>query len=309
LTPTYNNEAFLVECIESVLAQTYDHWEYLIVDDASTDATIDLALSYAEKDPRIVVHRHQKRLGVPANWNRALGYLSTDSAYTKFVHADDALTPECIERMVACAEENPTAGVISAYRRDGTRVNLRGLDPDRTLFRGSEVLRATLLGEVYVFGSPTSLLLRTDLVRKHMPLYDETTLHADTEACFDLLRDSDLGFVHDVLTFTRRHKGAVTNYAYWLGTYRPSQLKMHQRHGKAFLSQDEYERRLATLTLYYLRFLAKRLLRLRDVRFRRFHGRTVRDLGANTGVVELVRGAALQLRQKRQRRRGLQRAA
>src|SRR5436190_11264739 len=100
VTPTYNNEAFIAECVESVFAQTYEHWEYLIVDDASTDGTLELAQSYAERDSRITIHRHDNRLGVPANWNRALGYLSPESMYLKFVHADDSLYLACIVRMV-----------------------------------------------------------------------------------------------------------------------------------------------------------------------------------------------------------------
>jgi glycosyltransferase involved in cell wall biosynthesis len=304
LTPTYNSEVFLAECIESVLAQTHENWEYLIVDDASTDRTVELALSYAAQDPRIGVHRHANRLGVPANWNRTLRYLSPDSVYCKFVHADDSLYPQCIQRMVECAEANPSAGIISAYRLDGTRVNLDGLDPERTFFPGEEILRSTLMGGFYVFGSPTSLLLRSENVRAHMPLYDESTLHADTEACFDLLRDSDLGFVHEVLTFTRRHKGAVTNYASWLGTYRPSQLRMHQLHGRVFLSQAEYERRLATLLVDYVRFLGKRLPRFRDKAFRSYHRKVLSDLRANARLTEVMRGAGLQLREKTRSIRG-----
>jgi len=55
-----NGAAFLAECIESVLAQTYAHFEYIIFDDASTDATLDIALAYARKDKR-----HQGRAQHP----------------------------------------------------------------------------------------------------------------------------------------------------------------------------------------------------------------------------------------------------
>ena len=55
LTPVYNGEKFLAECIESVLAQDYQHWEYHIVNNCSTDGTLRIAQSYADKDPRIRV--------------------------------------------------------------------------------------------------------------------------------------------------------------------------------------------------------------------------------------------------------------
>ena len=70
-------------------------------------------------------------------------------------------------------------------------------------YGGAEVCRKHFLEKVYVFGSATSVLYRSDLIRRHNPLYNEANIHADTEACFQLLKESDFGFVHQVLTFTR----------------------------------------------------------------------------------------------------------
>ena len=50
LTPVYNGEDFLEECIESVLSQTYQNWEYLIVNNCSKDRTLEIALKYREKE-------------------------------------------------------------------------------------------------------------------------------------------------------------------------------------------------------------------------------------------------------------------
>ena len=58
VTPVHNGEAFLRECIESVLAQTYSHWEYIIVDNCSTDRTLEIASEYAIKDTRIKILPH-----------------------------------------------------------------------------------------------------------------------------------------------------------------------------------------------------------------------------------------------------------
>jgi len=290
ITPTYNNAQYLAECIESVVGQSYQNWEYLIVDDGSSDETLAIASAHAATDSRIVVHRHQERLGVPGNWNRSLGYISPESAYCKFVHADDWLFHECIERMVEVGEAHPSVGLIGAYRIDNRRVNLDGLPPSSSAFTGTEILRATLLGELYVFGSPTSTLIRTDLIRKRERLYDESTLHADTEACFDLLAESDFGFVHQVLTFTRRHEGAVTKYASWLGTYGPSQIATLVRWGPQYLAKDEYERRLARMVVDYWRMLVTRAPRFKDPRFRDFHRRVLNDLRENVHAAELARG-------------------
>jgi hypothetical protein len=140
-------------------------------------------------------------------------------------------------------------------------------------------------------------------VRKRQPFYDESTLHADTEACFDVLSESELGFVHQVLTYTRRHKAAVTKYASWLGTYRPSQISTHVRYGHTYLSQEEYERRLAAMVVDYWRFLLTRSPRLRDERFRTFHRKVLRDLRNRVHAGEVARGTVRQLRRLLGRKR------
>src|ERR1035437_3708414 len=121
VTPVYNGAQYLVECIESVLAQTYQHWDYTIVNNCSTDGTLQIAERYAAKDPRIRVHNNQNFLQVVANHNHALRQISPTSKYCKLVFADDWLFPECLERMVALAEAHPPVGIVSSYGlRDST---------------------------------------------------------------------------------------------------------------------------------------------------------------------------------------------
>src|SRR5438093_2584566 len=115
VTPVYNGKKYLTECIESVLAQTYQNWEYIIVNNCSTDRSLEIAQSYAEKDARIRINNNQEFVGREANENIAFRQISPDSKYCKMVHADDWLFPECIARMVAVAETNPTVGIIGAY--------------------------------------------------------------------------------------------------------------------------------------------------------------------------------------------------
>src|SRR5206468_7458596 len=115
VTPVYNGEKYLTECIESVLAQTYQNWEYIIVNNCSTDRSLEIAQSYAEQDVRIRIHNNQEFVGKEANENIAFRQISPASTYCKMVHADDWLFPECIARMVAVAETNSTVGIVGAY--------------------------------------------------------------------------------------------------------------------------------------------------------------------------------------------------
>src|SRR5260370_31816287 len=89
ITPVYNEEIHLAECIESVLAQTYPHWEYVVVDNCSTDSSAQIARHYAEKDQRIRVYKNPSVLRAVPNHNSALRRISPLSKYCKIVFADD----------------------------------------------------------------------------------------------------------------------------------------------------------------------------------------------------------------------------
>src|SRR4030067_1311700 len=106
VTPVYNGEKYLAECIESVSAQTYKNWEYARVNNCSTDRTREIAERYASMDNRINVYTYEEFVDVIQSHNRALRLISPHSKYCKVVEADDWLFPECVERMVELAELN-----------------------------------------------------------------------------------------------------------------------------------------------------------------------------------------------------------
>jgi glycosyltransferase involved in cell wall biosynthesis len=106
LMTAYNRQEFIAEAIQSVIGSTYTNWELIIVDDVSADSTVDIALSYAEKNSRIQVHRNEKNLGDYANRNKAFGYSMCE--YFMFCDSDDLLLPtgiqQCVDTMLAFPE-------------------------------------------------------------------------------------------------------------------------------------------------------------------------------------------------------------
>ena len=282
VTPVFNGAAYLTECIESVLAQTHENWEYVIVDNRSTDETGEIASRYAERDRRIRLVSNDRFLEVIQNWNYALRQISAKSVYCKVIHADDVMTPDCLERMVGVADAHPEVGIVSAFRLSGTKVDLDGVVPwGVDVVSGREICRRALLGEGYVFGSPSSLLIRSDLIRARERFYNEENLHADTEVCFDLLRTTDVGFVHQVLTYTRRHRESVTSTtAGRLNTYASGWLRVQTTYGPFYLTPEEQARRLRSRLRRYGFFLVKALVggRFLNKRFRAHHLGTLRML-------------------------------
>jgi glycosyltransferase involved in cell wall biosynthesis len=290
VTPVYNGEDYLAECIESVLAQTYQHWEYIIVDNCSTDRTAQIAQTYAEKDDRIRIHHNQEFVSAIQNHHLAFKQISAESAYCKVVQADDWIFPECLDLMVQVAEAHSSIGIVGAYRLDDVWVNLDGLQYPSTLIPGRTLCRASLLGGPYVFGSPTSLLLRSGVIRGRDPFYDEGQFaaHADTAACYEVLMDWDFGFVHQVLTYTRRHNEAASSFARRMNSYFVGQLTILKKYGPIHLTTSEYEQCLNLRVRQYYKFLGRSFLKRRDAAFWHYHKNALNSLGYRLSTAKLL---------------------
>src|SRR5262245_26084808 len=123
VVPAYNEEQYIRECVDSVLAQSYQNWHLVIVDNASTDQTFDIIQAYLAKDNRLSIVRNETTVPVIENYNIAFRHLSPEAKYCKALGADDWLYPECLERMVCLAEANPSVALVGAFSLAGGRVN------------------------------------------------------------------------------------------------------------------------------------------------------------------------------------------
>jgi glycosyltransferase involved in cell wall biosynthesis len=283
ITPVYNGEAYLAECVESVLAQTYSNWEYTIVDNCSSDGTQALAEKYARLDKRITVHRNDVFLDIIGNHNKAFRLISPDSKYCKVVSADDWLFPECLARMTALAEAHPSMGIVGSYQLSGggNKWYLRtdGLPYGCTVVSGREIGRMHLLGRLDVLGNPTSTLYRSDLVRSADSFYPNSSAEADASACFECLRDSDFGFVHQVLSYERIHPDRITTTSQTFNAYAGSKLNDLSTYGSSYLTPAEIDWRLQELLGEYYKFLAIGVVNFRNPEFWRYHKKRLQDLG------------------------------
>jgi glycosyltransferase involved in cell wall biosynthesis len=295
VTPAYNEEEHLAECIESVLAQTYKNWDYTIVNNCSKDKTLEIACRYAAKDPRIRVHDNEQFLEMIPNHNVAVRQISPASKYCKVVLADDWIFPRCLEQMVAIAEAHPTVGVVSAYEKFGEQVRITGLPIEQKLVTGKEASRQFLLDKLLLFGSQTSVLYRADLVRGRNPFYVEGEMYADFEACFALLSRSDLGFVHEILTFSRPRPGSIGAISADLGAHYGSGIGMLFTYGKGSLTSQEFEECFDHKLSEYYTFLGRRLLVEHDPGFWSYHKRTFARLGLNYSRARITKAAVGQL--------------
>lgn len=281
VTPVYNGEPYLQECLDSVMAQTYSNWELVVLNNCSTDRSLEIVQQYAKQDQRIRIHNNQAFVGMIRNHNIALGLASSESKYCKVLHADDRLLPDCLTQMVRIAEAHPSIGLVGAYCLYGTQVECDGLPYPSEFVSGKQLCRLILAEGLGVLLSPSCLLIRSDLIRSAGgAFYNESHIYADWEAGLEVLQRADFGFVHQVLTYVRSHdQSATEQYAERLNTYLPAGLDMLGRYGPACLPHDEFERHRQRALRDYYRFLGRSALRLKDTQFWQYHRTALSQMG------------------------------
>lgn len=113
LMPAYNAEKYIAEAIESILSQTFKDFEFIIVDDASTDNTWKIIQEYAKKDERISIYRNEKNLYIAENRNRLVNLAK--GKYIAWQDADDVSMPVRLKKQSHFLEKNPQVGIVGGY--------------------------------------------------------------------------------------------------------------------------------------------------------------------------------------------------
>jgi glycosyltransferase involved in cell wall biosynthesis len=297
VTPFFNTEKYLAECIESVLGQTLGEFEYLLVNNLSTDGSRAIAESYAARDPRIRLIDNDLHVGQVENYNGALARIDPRSRWVKLAQADDALVPNCLAAMTAVGERTPTVGLVSSYYLLGTTyVDAAGVVPRATeVVDGREACRKMLQWRRSVVGSPNTVLYRADLVRARPQFYFTNHLFEDTEAAFEILLHHGLGFVHQVLSFTRVENESIMDQ---VRGFNPMQLHFYlllERYGGQLFDAAELERLKSRARSDYHAYLADRSLRLPGERFWKFHRAGLAELGQKLRWTDLAPHVLLEL--------------
>jgi glycosyltransferase involved in cell wall biosynthesis len=291
--PTWNGADYVAETLRSALAQTETDFELLVVDDASTDQTLRIVAGFA--DPRIRIHRNDRRLGLPGNWNRCLVHARGE--YVKFLFQDDLLEPPAVGKLLAALRAVPGASLAfgrRTIRQEGggarTPLLLGDAYPElqRRFYssagggvRGEDLVRSALREgrdlTVNVLGEPSFVLLRRDAVLKAGGFHPGFCQLVDWDLWLRLAREGPLVFVDETLGVFRVHDRGQSS----------------RNHGSLRIPW-EYVRLLSRIRDGYGPTLARaERRRLESARWRcRRHlaGEALRTLGRRAGLVpEILR--------------------
>ena len=145
ITPTYNASRFVEATIQSVLSQTYQNFEMIIVDDCSTDNTIEIVERYSKLDHRIKVYKLKENSGAAVVRNKAIEM--AQGRYIAFLDSDDLWDEEKLEKHLEFIKEKNAGISFTSYRlmkEDGTLINKEVKAPEEMTYK--KLLKNTIIG-------------------------------------------------------------------------------------------------------------------------------------------------------------------
>jgi glycosyltransferase involved in cell wall biosynthesis len=200
LMAVYNGEKYLREAIESMLNQSYTNFEFLIINDGSTDSTEEIILSY--RDERIRHMKNEQNIKLIASLNKGLDL--AEGKYIARMDADDVSLPERLAKQVDFMERNLEYGLL------GTWVKTLGLNPDKEIHfkSGHDEIRFELFFHNYLH-HPT-VMFRKEIIKKNNLKYEDYVHAEDYALWINFCKHTKIQILPEVLLHYRLHNENIS---------------------------------------------------------------------------------------------------
>ncbi|EKE02185.1 MAG: glycosyl transferase family 2 [uncultured bacterium] len=196
----YNAEKYLKDSIQSILSQTYKNFEFLIIDDGSTDKSVEIIETF--KDARIKLIKNKENLGVSLSRNKALNMAAGE--YIVTMDADDISLPKRIAKQVKFMDKNPEVGICGSWMKTLGKKSFIIKYPE-----SHERIKCYLLFYSPI-ANPTTIV-RKDIIKKHNLGYEEDFLVAhDYYLWTEIYKSTFLANIPEVLLLYRQHESQLT---------------------------------------------------------------------------------------------------
>lgn len=200
--PAYNAEKYVGEAISSILNQTYKDFEFIIINDGSTDKTKEVIQAY--NDSRIVYLENEHNLGIVTTLNKGLRYATGE--YIARMDADDISVKDRLEKQVTYLDKNKSIGLL------GTGICVFGeklQDQNRTFTTDPKQLKAELIFNSCI-AHPT-VMIRKEILEKNDLCYNEEFAGAEDYCLWwEIAKVSSISTVSDILLHYRIHSSQIT---------------------------------------------------------------------------------------------------
>lgn len=197
LVTSYNRSQYIEQSIDSILASSYKKIELIVVDDCSTDNTVELVKKYIQNDDRIKLFVNEKNLGDYKNRNIAASYAT--GKYIKYVDSDDIIMPWCIDIMVSSMEKYPKAEF-------GISLNFIENKIYPYLITSKEAYRAYFYTNKVLSVGPTSVIIRRSSFNE-LGGFSGENYFGDIQLWYLLSRRSSVVQIPPGLVYWRQHEG------------------------------------------------------------------------------------------------------
>jgi glycosyltransferase involved in cell wall biosynthesis len=217
LMPLYNVENFIAQAIESVLNQTYTDFELIIVDNCSTDRSVEIARNY-ESDKRVKIFENDENIGAVRNWNQCMLYASGE--YLKFLFADDYFKTNALEEFIKPFESDPSISLVigsAEYLLDNG--SLITYPVKFTGFKkGIEVINEMVLSNLDHLGEPSCIMIKKKSL--NIGLFNTHMLWlGDVDYCLRICETGNVFRIKEYCVVFRRHQQNVTAHVMKSGTF------------------------------------------------------------------------------------------
>jgi glycosyltransferase involved in cell wall biosynthesis len=220
LMTAFNRERYIGDAIKSVLASSYTHLELIIVDDGSTDNTVNIANSFAASDARVYVYTNPQNLGDYPNRNKAAAYAK--GKYLKYVDADDLIYPWGLQLLVQMMESFPEAGWgLCSLDQDGTNIFPFQLT-------AAAAYRYHYTGPGLFHKAPLSSIIKKEVFEK-VGGFEPIRMAGDFAMWNRLAQDFPVVLLPQGLVWYRKHEAQeMSSYEKFLAVYDAVQIKYLQ---------------------------------------------------------------------------------
>jgi glycosyltransferase involved in cell wall biosynthesis len=200
--PVYNREKYIAAAVEGILAQTFSNFELLVIDDGSTDNSVDIVRSYS--DPRLRLVCNETNLGVPKTRNR--GIELAQGEYLAFLDSDDWAYPERLAKQVAFLDSHPDYAAVGAWvvwmdeeGRTLKRIKRKALLPDEIAAQ-----------RLFQSGIENSASMARTAVLREYGHQEDYELSEDFDLWARIAAKYKLATLPEVLVRRRIHSGQIT---------------------------------------------------------------------------------------------------
>ena len=277
ITPVYNGEKFLAWAVQSVINQSYQHWELLLIDDGSTDNSMQCMTAWAKRDSRIKVLFHPGHANRGVSATRNLGIQHAQGEYVALLDCDDEWLPNKLAKQACLLEEHPDAVLVYSKAvsvdEDGVELAKSRHHFNFPQICGNglpETRDATVTGMINdtVWMPTLTVIMKTDGVRK-VGGFDETLkLQIEDHLIFTLLATAgSVYMIDEILAKYRVHKNAYTQTNQW-------RYSMLEYYDQLYVKlPTSYQR---TITTARLKLIANKLVSIQSFRTLAGSGRALK---------------------------------